>query len=218
VSKTAQRTAEQALHDEQTFADAFGEFTAAARACRRTGKGLDAAGALFERLMAADPMAVERFSLSHERALIEEKWLFIWLNNRLVERHFAERKPRSGLVLLPFCLQQTSCPHRIVWDLSNCKRCGKCAVGPTLELAGRANLPVKVAVRGVFGPEFIREVRPELTIAVACEDELFKGVLRAAGFRCYGVIGRQPEGYCRNTTVAAEELAAALDLFFPPGP
>ncbi len=204
-----------AARDEQAFADAFGEFVAAADAYRRTGEGLQAARAPFERLMSADAMAVERFCLSHERGLLEKKWLFVWFNNRLVERHFRDRRPQSGLILLRFCLQHTSCPHRIVWELTNCKRCGKCAIGPTLDLAERAGLPVKVAVRGVFGPEFIREVRPELTIAVACEDELFKGILRAAGFRCFGVIGAQPEGYCRNTTVAADALSAALDLFFP---
>jgi hypothetical protein len=218
LSKIAETSSARAARDEQAFADTFAEFVRAAEAYRRTGEGLEAARAPFERLMAADPMAVERFCLSHERGLLNEKRLFVWLNNRLAERHFRERGPRSGLVLLPFCLQRTSCPHRIVWDLSNCRRCGQCAIGPTLALAERAGLPVRVAVRGVFGPEFIRQARPELTIAVACEDELFKGVLRAAGFRCYGVIGQQPDGYCRNTAVTAEELAAALDLFFPSGP
>ena len=218
MSDQATTSAAEAARDEQAFADAFSEFAARATAYRRTGQGLDAATALFDQLLAASPLSVERFCLGCERKLLEQKWLFIWFNNRLVEHHFSARKPRSGLLLLPFCLQHTSCPHRIVWELDNCERCGRCAIGPTLELAARVKLPVQVAVRGVFGPEFIRQIRPDLTIAVACEDELFKGIVRAAGFRCYGIIGEQPEGYCRNTTVAADELAAALDLFFPPAP
>jgi hypothetical protein len=218
VSDTASISTAQAARDEQAFADAFREFASRTAAYRRTGEGLEAATVLYDALLAANPLSVERFCLGCERKLLEEKWLFIWFNNRLVEQHFSGQKPRSGLVLLPFCLQHTACPHRIVWDLDNCERCGRCAIGPTLDLADRAGLAVKVAVRGVFGPEFVRQLKPDLTIAVACEDELFKGIVRAAGFRCYGIIGEQPEGYCRNTTVAADKLAAALDLFFPPAP
>ena len=216
MSDAAAISAAQAARDEQAFADAFAEFAKRAAVYQRTGDGLGPATKLYDELLAASPMAVERFCLGCERKLLEEKALFIWFNNRLVERHFSEQKPRSGLVLLPFCLQHTSCPHRIVWDLENCERCGRCAIGPTLELAARAGRPVKVAVRGVFGPEFVRQIKPDLTIAVACEDELFKGIVRAAGFRCYGIIGKQPEGYCRDTTVSTDALADAIDLFFPP--
>jgi hypothetical protein len=215
VSYTAQLSPAEAARQEQAFAETFAEFVPAAEACERKGKALDAARVPFQRLMAAEPAAIERFCLSSERRLLREKWLFIRFNNRIVQEHFSKEKPRSGLILLPFCLQHTSCPHRIVWDLTNCRRCGKCAVGPTLQLAERAGLPVRVAVRGVFGPEFVRELRPELTIAVACEDELFKGILRTSGSHCFGVIGKQPEGYCRNTTLAADELGAALEHFFP---
>src|SRR5690554_4022713 len=38
------------------------------------------------------------------------------------------------LVLVPHCLQWSECKVRITSDVSNCRRCGRCAIGDLLEI------------------------------------------------------------------------------------
>ena len=178
----------------------------------RSGKP-EEAEAHYLALLKFDTEALELFWYRKQRKLEEEKRLFLRFNNDHVAARFAKNKPGTILLLLPFCLQMTSCPHRIVWDTDHCKRCGACPVGEILEIAEARGADVRVAIRGIFAPKFIREVKPDLTIAVACSDELFQGLLRVPEMPCYAVLNEQPEGYCINTDVDLERVAAAFELF-----
>lgn len=180
--------------------------------CLRDGKP-EAAEFHYRAMLAFETGALELFWYRNQRKWEEEKRFFLRYNNDHVAARFAHDRPGTILLLLPFCLQMTACPHRIVWDTSHCKRCGACPVGEILEIAEKKGADVRVAIRGIFAPKFIREVRPDLTIAVACSDELFQGVLRVPEMPCYTVLNEQPEGYCINTEVDLERVAAAFGLF-----
>jgi len=188
-------------------------FDCAARAAEPSCRS--EAEVLYRKLLDFDPKVQELFCFQTERQFLDEKKAFIELNNSIVRREFSQRKAHSALLLLPFCIQVTSCPRRIVWKVENCRRCGACPVGELLRLANEKHVPVRVSVRGRFAPMFIRELKPEITLAVACEDELFLGMLRASKFRCFGVLNDRPEGYCINTTVETDAVREALDYFVP---
>jgi hypothetical protein len=70
-----------------------------------------------------------------------------------------------------------------------------------------------VAIRGAFAPKLIREVDPDLTIAVACEDELLLGIFRVPDKACYAILNERPEGPCVNTGVDLERVEGAFRLF-----
>lgn len=206
-------TAESFDWDAADHAGAFGETFRRFLGCAGVEARWEDARAAYEELLGAPGRDRERFCFESERKLREEKRAFISFNNAVVKSWFKDKKPESALLLLPFCVQHTSCPHRIVWNVQNCKRCGKCLVAKALEAAEPPALPVRVAIRGIFAPRFVREMKPEITLAIACEDELFEGILRAAPYRCFGVLGTQPEGYCINTQFPISELQAALQYF-----
>ncbi len=148
-----------------------------------------------------------------EREYLDEKKAFIEYNNERVREQFVGRRPNSFLFLLPFCIQHSSCPHRISWDITNCRLCGKCAVKDVREMCDAAGIDVKVSVRAIFATWFVWEIKPELTLAVACPDELLSGILRAAPLACYAIVNEQPEGYCFNTTVDVDEVKRSIEYF-----
>jgi len=152
---------------------------------------------------------VFRLGLNH----VGRKRLFVEFNNRLTERVWERNRPGKVLLLLPFCLQRRVCPHHVAWRLDLCRRCGKCPVGPLLEICDRYGIEVRMAIRSRFAPQFVAEAVPDLVLAVACENEMTAGILRVAPCRCYGVLIARPEGYCKNTQVQIEEVERAARLF-----
>ena len=114
------------------------------------------------------------------------------------------------MLLVPFCLQWTGCPHRIVWKIENCKACGKCPMGELRALAGDESFSLRIAPRAIFAWSYVREMDPAFTLAVACTHELFEGMLRARAYRLYGIELDLPEGRCRDTLVAIETVREAI--------
>ena len=175
--------------------------------------GDEAAESAFKALL--DAPQEEREELVFRLGLnnVGRKRLFVEFNNRLTERAFGSTRPGKVLLLLPFCLQRRVCRHHVAWRLDFCRRCGKCPVGPLLEICDRYGIEVRMAIRSRFAPQFVAEVVPDLVLAVACENEMTAGILRVAPYRCYGVLITRPEGYCKNTQVQVEEVERAARLF-----
>lgn len=167
----------------------------------------------FRALLEAPPEEREELIFRLGESHLDEKRRFVEFNNRLTERACAGNRPGKVLLLLPFCLQRRVCPHHVAWRLDFCRRCGKCPVGPLLEVCDRYGIEARMAVRSRFAPEFVGEVAPDLVLAVACENEMVAGILRVAPYPCYGVLNVRPEGYCKNTQVQAEEVEQAARLF-----
>jgi hypothetical protein len=139
---------------------------------------------------------------------------FIAVNNALVSA--GGLPPRGGtiLLLLPHCLQETSCPNRITGGLiENCDRCGRCVIAGLLELAHDNDLALAVATGGTLARRVIGEVRPEAIIAVACETDLTSGIQDSYPLPVYGILNERPRGPCVDTTVDLERVRDAIRLF-----
>jgi len=172
------------------------------------------AGALYERLRALGPGEAE--ALLHELELrrAEDKALLLGFHNgraleamrEMVGSRGSLRQVR-GLVLIPFCLQAAPCPHKLIWDSDNCRRCCACAVGPAALFADSLGWPLKVAARARFAPQFVEETKAELVVSLACPHEALAGLLRVRpDVPVYSLPLATPEGYCRNTRANINEL------------
>jgi hypothetical protein len=162
----------------------------------------------FRAMMNVAPELREEFIFRTDGKFLEQKRALIEFNNNMVRGKLSGSKPRKALLLLPFCLQSRQCQHQIAWRIENCRRCGKCPVGPIREVCERYGIDVRLTLRSRFAPEFVKASSPDLVIAVACEHELVAGILRVAPVLCYGIINTRPEGFCKNTQVAVEEIEA----------
>ncbi len=136
------------------------------------------------------------------------------LNNSIVYSAEYHLMPRDILLLLPHCLQNNECPHRIIGDIGNCVKCGKCSIKDILELTGR--YPVKVAVvpGGTLARKMVNNLRPKAVVAVACERDLASGI-RDTGhlLPVAGIFNERPNGPCFNTNVDVGKIEEAINYF-----
>ena len=132
-------------------------------------------------------------------------------NNARVLARCRRNPPQSVLLLLPHCLQWADCPHRIVWNINNCRGCGRCTIKDLIELAEGSGCELRIALSSYRAVEIVREVEPDLTVAVACERELIDGIVAVDGRPVYCIFNQRPEGYCRNTACDIDEIRAALN-------
>jgi hypothetical protein len=139
---------------------------------------------------------------------------FIEVNNALVTAGRDTLRPGRVLLLLPHCLQATSCPHKITGGLiENCHGCGKCVIASLLELSSANGLALAVATGGTLARRVIGEVEPAAIIAVACEMDLTAGIKDSYPLPVYGVLNERPHGPCQDTTVNLERVRRAISLF-----
>ena len=139
---------------------------------------------------------------------------FIAVNNALVSAAGLAARGGTVLLLLPHCLQETSCPNRITGSLiENCDRCGKCVIAGLLELAHENGLALAVATGGTLARRVIGEVHPEAIIAVACETDLTSGIQDSYPLPVYGILNERPRGPCVDTTVNLDSVRDAIRLF-----
>ena len=115
------------------------------------------------------------------------------------------------MILLPHCLQNSDCPHKITIKVDNCKRCGKCDITEILELAERYRAQVRVATGGTLARKYIKEIKPQAVVAVACERDLSLGIRDISGnIPVLGVLNSCPQGPCINTTVDLIKMEQAI--------
>jgi hypothetical protein len=139
-----------------------------------------------------------------------QKSRLIEFNNELILQRLGGKHLKKALLLVPFCLQHRSCPHHVAWNIDNCANCGRCAIGPLREVARKHAMVMRVAIRSMFAPMFVREVKPQAVVAIACEHELLCGLLRIHPIACYGILNARPEGLCKNTRVDLKQVEAAV--------
>lgn len=135
---------------------------------------------------------------------------FIDVNNKLVEARKIQVKPQEVLLLLPHCLQDDGCPHKITGDPFNCNRCGKCPVSGVLDVVEKWQIQVKVVSGGTLARRAVKIFRPRCIVAVACERDLSSGILDSFPLPVYGVLNDRPYGPCYNTRVSIELLEENL--------
>lgn len=135
---------------------------------------------------------------------------YIAVNNYLVKSKKLVLEGPQVMILLPHCLQDSDCPHKITMDVSNCKRCHKCCVCDLIELGEEYHAVVKVATGGTLARKFIEETRPRGVVAVACERDLSLGIQDAVQIPVIGVLNCRPNGPCVNTSVVVADVEQAL--------
>lgn len=140
---------------------------------------------------------------------------FIIWNNKRVYKYAIRKKVKSNeiAILLPHCIQLYTCPYKITSDIKNCKQCGLCKISDILELNKTYGVKVKVATGGTLARMFIKEEKPKLIIAVACERDLISGIYDAFPMPVFGVFNKRINGPCINTDVAVNEMESIIKKF-----
>jgi len=153
-----------------------------------------------------------KFSKNNDDMKISHK--LIDSNNKFVLWQFKSKEIKKVAILLPHCIQNYNCPHKVTSKIENCKKCGICKIGDLLELKEKYNIVVKVATGGTLARKFILEENPSLVIAVACERDLVSGIYDALPVKVYGVFNKRPNGPCIDTDVSIEEIKKTLHIIW----
>ncbi|MBP3722027.1 MAG: DUF116 domain-containing protein [Selenomonadaceae bacterium] len=135
---------------------------------------------------------------------------FIEISNILFSKHNFKVKGKDLLVITPHCLQLATCPHKITRDPKNCKRCGGCNIGDLMKLADEYGFTFFVATGGTLARHIIKEKRPKLVLAIACERDLMSGIQDVYPLPAVGVLNIRPNGPCYNTKVDLDEVKKVL--------
>lgn len=139
---------------------------------------------------------------------------FLKYNNERVLKNIEGKKINKVLILLPHCLQKYSCPLKITSNIDNCKRCGQCVIGDFLSIKSEFPVEVKVATGGTLARKHIKDIRPDLVMAVACKRDLVSGVHDAYPVNVYGIFNEIPNEPCIDTTVSISKVREFLKKIF----
>ena len=135
---------------------------------------------------------------------------FIEVNNQLFRQKDKRVRPHELLILAPICLQNADCPRKVTNDIGQCRKCGRCSVGGLLELADKYGVNLAVATGGTKARQLIRDLNPQVVIAIACERDLVSGLQDARQITVGGITNQRPHGPCFNTQVDLEKVEEAL--------
>ena len=138
--------------------------------------------------------------------------LFVKQNNKLTLKRISNKniKGKKILILLPHCIQDDDCCIKITSDIDNCKICGKCDVGFIKKLKNLYGLNVKIATGGTLARKAVKELTPDLVIAVACERDLITGIFDSYPMPIYGIFNIRENGPCFNTRISQNELESVI--------
>lgn len=143
----------------------------------------------------------------------EIRKVYIKLNNEYIYSNKYNFRPKDILILIPHCIQKSSCKLKVTTEVRNCKSCGLCNVGDLVSLQDKYNVNVFIATGGTLARKKIIESRPKAVIAVACERDLTAGVQDARQVPVLGVFNKRPNGPCVDTKIEIEEVEDAIKFF-----
>jgi hypothetical protein len=135
---------------------------------------------------------------------------FVQVNNSLFKATQKRMKRDRLVILLPHCLQNFDCPHKIIANYNNCQRCGGCLIGDIIELKERYDIDISIATGGTLARKVLVDKKPSVIVAVACERDLCSGIQDAYPIPVYGILNERPQGPCINTRVDLERLDQAV--------
>lgn len=141
---------------------------------------------------------------------------FVEVNNELVLKTAGRYKPEEMLLLMPHCLQRSTCKRRLTYSIYNCKRCGKCPISDLIALSERYSVYLAIATGGTIARRTVIQRRPKMIVAVACERDMSSGIQYAYPLPVYGILNIRPNGPCRDTQVSIESVEQALRRFMQP--
>jgi hypothetical protein len=135
---------------------------------------------------------------------------YAYLNNSIVFSREINLEPREVLLLLPHCIQNNRCRHRITGNIDNCRKCGACPVGSMLDIRDKYGINTAVVPGGTLARKAIKDLRPKAVVAVACERDLCSGIHDARFVPVVGIINERPHGPCFNTGVDIDRVEKAI--------
>ncbi|OIO73506.1 MAG: hypothetical protein AUJ85_07940 [Elusimicrobia bacterium CG1_02_37_114] len=152
-----------------------------------------------------------------------ECW-FVDCNNYLTELYFSnssrKRPVKTGryskgevncFLLLPHCIQMDDCEHRLVKTILNCAGCGKCKIAELVKFGEKYGIIIRVATGGRLAKKWVKEIKPDIVVAVACEKELSEGIVAVYPIPVIGIPNIRPEGYCVSTSVDVDKVQGILE-------
>ena len=137
--------------------------------------------------------------------------LFIDINNILVQSGEKRYNPDRILILLPHCLQDSRCNHKITGEIYNCKECGRCTIGTILGIVRKKGVKAVVVTGGTAARNLISREKPGVILSVACERDLAGGIADVGSIPVIGVVNERPNGPCKDTFVNVQLLVDKLD-------
>ncbi|MCD6334420.1 MAG: DUF116 domain-containing protein [Candidatus Latescibacteria bacterium] len=126
-------------------------------------------------------------------------------------------KDRVGSSIIRFnnaLTQAASKPmeHRVLILLPRCLR--KPILEQILQLGERSHCETATVGGGTAARKVIERVKPTGIVAIACERDLVSGIRDVAPrIPVIGIANKRPEGPCKNTEVAVDEVEAAVREF-----
>ncbi|MDR3073850.1 MAG: DUF116 domain-containing protein [Deltaproteobacteria bacterium] len=138
---------------------------------------------------------------------------FIKVNNELLLTDGKRYAPEQILILLPHCIQRSTCDLRLSHDVNHCRRCGLCPFGELLTLRDKYGVRLVVATGGTIARRLVVELRPRFILAVACERDLSSGIQDAYPLPVFGLLNERPNGPCFDTLVSLPLIESALLRF-----
>lgn len=137
------------------------------------------------------------------------------LNNKLVRKQIRKQRyeAKNIIVLLSHCLQRDKCKIRLIHNVYNCERCGKCEITDLIQIADENHIGLFVATGGSLARRIVQDVKPEAIIAVACENELSSGIADTYPLPVIGIANERPNGPCLNTRVDLGKVKEAISFF-----
>lgn len=136
--------------------------------------------------------------------------IIIGFNNFINRFRKLKAKPENVLLLVPHCLQITSCGRNVIHDINQCAHCGQCNITDLIKLRDKYRIHCNIASGGRQALEMVRDQEIKIVVAVACRKELSEGIIAAWPKPVVAVPNIQPEGPCRNTRVNIELAEDAL--------
>jgi len=155
-------------------------------------------------------LALSRISLQKKQDVQES---FLNFNNEIVLSAAADVSHKNILLLLPHCLQRSDCDVRITNDINACKDCGRCNIAELKAIANRYGIKAAVATGGSLARKLIKDLAPEVIVAVACHRDLTDGVRDAWRVPTYAVLNERPKGPCFETIVSTKTIEFAIKKF-----
>ncbi len=139
--------------------------------------------------------------------------IFIKLNNKSVLVNEYNMEGCNILILIPHCIQKSSCPHRITTNIENCRHCGKCKVDDLIRLKEEFGTNIRVVTGGTLARKVVKDLRPKAIVAIACERDLISGLYDVRNLPVIAIVNKRPEGPCVNTSVNVDEVRSAIGHF-----
>ncbi|MGE4318468.1 MAG: DUF116 domain-containing protein [Deferribacterales bacterium] len=131
---------------------------------------------------------------------------FVNINNDMVRSLLRNKTPKKMLILLPHCIQLDSCELKLTKDISKCTGCGRCDIKNLVNIAARYNISINIATGGTIARRIVKETRPDLILAVACERDLISGIQDTYPLPVLGFCNSRPNGECCSTRIDTDMI------------